>query len=208
MEHLSEERTIESARNGDQQAFGLIYRNHFPRILATVVRCVADRADAEDLVQITFLRAFQCLDGFRGDASFSTWLTRIAMNACRSHHQWLSAQKRRVDVAAVAHWTASAADDPEQQLYLNECRRQVIGLIHSLPVRYQRAMHMRYVQDRTYSEIRSVLNIPMGTVKTWLWRGRQILMDRVGPDPGQAARTGGRRDIRSGVSPDPNPPPC
>ena len=178
MANISERHVIESALRGDQRAFRLLYLGHFSRIYATVIRYVGNETDAEDLVQITFVRAFQGLAGFRGDASFATWLTRIAMNVCRSHHQWRSAQKRRVDVAAVAGCAVSGGN-PEQCLYLKECRNSVVGLIHSLPARYQRAMHMRYVQDRTYAEIQSALGIPIGTVKTWLWRGRQILKDRI-----------------------------
>lgn len=146
---------------------------------------------------MTFIRAFQGLDGFRGDAAFSTWITRIALNVSHSHHQWRSAQKRQMDPEAAAFAAPSAACDPEHRVHQAECRRRVLQMIRSLPKRYRRAMALRYVSDCSYAEIESALAVPIGTVKTWLWRGRQILRDRedageVGRERRQHGRAAGR----------------
>lgn len=186
MAHRPDNQVVERARSGDQQAYRRLYETHRPRVYATVSRFVRNEADAQDLVQVTFIRAFQALEHFRGDAAFSTWITRIALNVSHSHHEWASAGKRRLDPAAHPWPEPSASTDPEHRLYQRECRRQALGMIRSLPRRYRRVMAMRYVSDYSYSEIEAELEVPIGTVKTWLWRGRQILKDKDRADSIQA----------------------
>ena len=179
--------TVERAKTGDQRAYRLLYETHRPRVYSTVIRYVRNEADAEDLVQMTFIRAFEGIGRFRGDAAFSTWITRIALNVSHSHHQWVSAQKRCASPGFEAWPEPVSPDDPEQALHLSECRRQVLRMIRSLPRRYRRAMALRYVSDCSYAEIEATMAIPIGTVKTWLWRGRQILKETTEQDRPEAA---------------------
>ena len=187
MRHRQESKTIELARSGDQHAFRALYQTHRPRVYATVYRFVRNDADAEDLVQVTFLKAFQGMARFRGEAAFSTWITRIALNVSHSHHEWVSAQKRCAPQPDRPQREPISNDDPEQALYAAECRRRVLQLIRRLPRKYRRVMAMRYVADYSYAEIEAALSVPMGTVKTWLWRGRQLLREHADPERARAA---------------------
>ncbi|MBI2950792.1 sigma-70 family RNA polymerase sigma factor [bacterium] len=170
---------IRRALKGDQRAFEALYRAHRPRVYAVVVRRAEDRDETEDLIQVTFIRAFQALRGFRGDAAFSTWLTQIALNVCASH---LRAQQVRQGYEAAnaealrCAERASACDEsPEAAIYGRWRREAVRQGIQTLPPRYREAVYLRYVQDRSYREITRALQVPMGTVKTWLCRARRQL---------------------------------
>lgn len=168
---------IRRALKGDQKAFTALYRAHRPRIYAVVVRRAADRDETEDLIQITFIRAFQALGGFRGDAAFSTWLTQIALNVCASH---LRAQQVRQgyetgDPLDRIERTPAHGESPEETAFARRRQDLVKKGIQTLPLRYREAVYLRYVQDRSYREITEALRAPMGTVKTWLCRARRQL---------------------------------
>ena len=173
-------RTLE----GDRAAFDALYEVHHPRVYAAVSRYASDVDVIQDLVQTTFVRAYDALSSFRGDSAFSTWLTQIALNASRSHLR--SERARQTWVRATEdpeaaydidrhHFTNKSPEEAAQQ---TERREIVLDGIRSLPDRYRRAVWLRYVQDRSYEEIVQALQVPMGTVKTWLCRGRRQVRGR------------------------------
>lgn len=169
---------IRRAQNGDQSAFDVLYRTYAPKIHNLIVsRTGTDEAD--DLVQITFIRAFQKIHSFRGEAAFMTWLTRIAINVCYSHWQARKTRAARFDTTENPEYIPDASQMPESQLHLKEYRILVQKGIRTLPEQHQKAMWLRYVQDRSYEEITRVLEVPIGTVKTWLARGRKQLREEL-----------------------------
>jgi RNA polymerase sigma-70 factor (ECF subfamily) len=146
-----------------------------------IARRVSDRDLTEDLVQTTFLRAFRSLNTYRGDAAFSTWLTQIALNVFKSH---LRAQRVRQtwvhetedpERATGIDREPAPCENPEQVMQQKERRKLVIQGIRSLPARYRKAVWLRYIKDWSYEEITQALQVPMGTVKTRLCRGRRQL---------------------------------
>jgi len=146
-----------------------------------VARHTVDRESIEDLVQVTFMRAFRALHTFRGDAAFSTWLTQIALNACRSHlrsWQMKQAWQQGVDdleaVSSVAR-EIPLYEDPEKTMRRKRREALVRQGIQALPARYRRAMWLHYVMDWSYEEITHTLHVPIGTLKTWLYRARRQL---------------------------------
>ncbi len=93
MQYAEERDLVRRTLNGDAGAFNSLYKRHHARILATLIGRTRNRHDAEDLMQVTFLRAYRGLSGFRGEATFSTWLMQIALNVCTTHMR--SKQARR-----------------------------------------------------------------------------------------------------------------
>jgi RNA polymerase sigma-70 factor (ECF subfamily) len=176
-EHELVSRTLD----GDENAFGRLYKSYQPRIYATVRGRTRDLDDVDDLVQATFIRAYQGLSGFRGEAAFSTWLTQIAMNLCTSHVRSKRARRARLDVVAEPEteirevWEPARLEGPSEALDRKEDQALLIRAIGRLPKTYRRAMWLRYVEDRSYLEIMNALRVPMGTVKSWLHRARQQL---------------------------------
>jgi RNA polymerase sigma-70 factor (ECF subfamily) len=180
-----EHEVVRRARTGDRQAFDSLYRMHVSRVRATVAARARDRDDVDDLVQVAFIRAFEGMPTFRGDAALSTWLTRIAHNVCNSHHQAEGARRRALEAVAqrcadrVGGWARAEPEMPDRLLGRKEARSWVIRAILSLPTRCREAMWLRYVRDYSYAEIQAELCVPSGTVKTWLWRGRTLLKTRL-----------------------------
>ena len=170
---------IPGALKGDQRAFEALYKAYRPRIYATILRRISDRDEAEDLVQMTFMRAFRSLKGFRGDAAFSTWLTQIALNVCASHLRERIVRKgyeaAGVDSLRLMGQTPARGGDLEEMVCDRRREELVRRTIRALPPRYREAMWLRHVQDRSYTEITRTLRVPIGTVKTWLCRARRQL---------------------------------
>ena len=181
MPQIEEQELVCRTLGGDPDAFERLYRTHFPRTRAIVANCVWNREDVEDLVQTAFMQAYMGLEGFRGEAAFSTWLTQIALNICathtRSRQTWQSWLIAAIDPASERRdaWTPSRYVDPEEALYRKECLALVMEAVEGLPPLCQEAVWMRYVEGRSYNEIMEELQVSMGTVKTWLYRGRQQL---------------------------------
>jgi RNA polymerase sigma-70 factor (ECF subfamily) len=168
---------VKDAKAGDLDAFDTLYKTHKPQIFHTVLSR-AHPDDVDDLVQITFLRAFEHLALFRGDSAISTWLTRIALNACSA--QWRRRVQQQICHASI-DVTESVADPetPETELQRVEFEALVRDVIGHLPEKYQRAIWLYYVLDHSYEDITKILDVPVGTVKTWLNRGRQELKHRL-----------------------------
>ena len=150
-----------------------------------VHRCAGNADEAEDLVQLVFIKAFLGLAGFRGQAAFTTWLTRIAMNVCTNHLRFLKNRKNLLSEvndaipALQARWRASPDEDPEAVLARKERRRIVIDGIRALPERQREAVSLHYLMERSYDEIVEQLQVPKGTLKVWLYRGRHGLRREV-----------------------------
>lgn len=182
-----EQEWIERTLRGEQGAFERLYRMHFSRTCAIVATRVWNREDVEDLVQTAFMQAYLGLDGFRGEAAFSTWLTQIAMNVCATHlrarQSWRTWRNAVEDPASDLReaWAPASYPDPEETLYRKECQTLVRQAVEGLPSACQEAVWMRYVADKSYAEIAQTLQASMGTVKTWLHRGRQKLMEDFHP---------------------------
>lgn len=176
---------IDRAVGGDEWAYQVLFRRHRDRVRALVHRCASNVDEAEDLVQLVFIKTFLGLPGFRGQAAFTTWLTRIAMNVCTNYLRslnkrrvWLSEVKDAVP-ALQARWRASPDEGPEAVMARRERRRTVIECIRALPERQREAVSLHYLMERSYDEIVEQLQVPMGTLKVWLYRGRHGLRREV-----------------------------
>lgn len=177
----NEQYLVRRAIDGDAAAFGVLYRACHEQIYATMVRRTSDPETAQDLVQTAFLKAYGALGSYRGEAAFATWLTQIALNVHKSHFRKQQVRRRWIkvadDPAVLADTTRMpvAGENPEVSVERSQQRDLVRKSIRALPARYRKVVWMRYVRDWSYEEITLALQIPMGTVKTWLNRGRYQL---------------------------------
>ena len=172
---------IRKAMSGNQNAFATLYKTHYPQIYAIIARRTNDRDIVDDLVQTTFMRAFSALARFRGDSSFATWLTQIALNVHKSHLRAQSVRRKWVqevedpEVLVANHREPRDFENPEKMVTQKQHQELVRKSIRALPSRYRQAVWLRYVMDWSYEEITQTLQVPMGTVKTWLNRARHQL---------------------------------
>ncbi|MDP6039738.1 MAG: sigma-70 family RNA polymerase sigma factor [Candidatus Latescibacteria bacterium] len=184
---------IQKSLAGDRRAFETLYREYRNQIYGTLAQRISDRDTVDDLMQNTFLRAYRSLHTFKGNAAFSTWLTQIALNVYRSHlrsqkvrQNWVSQTEDPEAIHNVVR-NLTVSDSPDQIVQDRERTELVRRSIQRLPERYRKAMWLRYVMDWSYEEITQALQVPLGTVKTWLCRARRQLKNefrKLGLQPG------------------------
>ena len=178
---------VKRVQAGDNTAFDLLVRKYQHRIGAVIHRFVPDHAEVQDIAQEAFIRAYRALAGFRGDAQFYTWLYRIAVNTAKNH---LAAAKRRpptADIAAEdAEHHASAGrlhdhDTPEHQLLRGEIEQTVTDTVAALPEELRQAITLREVDGLSYEEIAQLMQCPIGTVRSRIYRAREAIDARLRP---------------------------
>jgi len=177
---------LESARGGDSTAFECLVMPHWDALLRVTQRILRNREDAEDAVQTAFLDAFRNLNGFHGHSRFSSWLTRIAMNAAFMRLR-LSRRKRETSLDELTETRGARASfqlvetrlNPEQE-YLSQEDRVLFekGLKKLGPLQIE-ILHLRNVQELSAKETARILELPLGTVKARLHRARTKLARHV-----------------------------
>ena len=171
-----EQNWIQSARNGDQAAFGQLVMKYQKRVYALTVRMCPTPELAEEAAQETFLSAWQGLPFFRGDSAFSTWLYRLASNACvdllrkEGRHQGPS-----LDDEAVSTEVPDTRPTPEAAAEQKELRAQIEAGLRTLSPEHREVLILREIQQLSYDEIADALSLDLGTVKSRISRGRRQL---------------------------------
>ena len=177
MTDLREQRWIAAAREGDQGAFEELVRLYEKRVLALTLRMCRNPEDAAEAAQEAFLAAWQGLKSFRGDSSFSTWLYRLASNACvdllrregkRQADASLDDEDLNLDIPA-------SLPSPQEEAERRELREQIEEGLRALPPEYRAALVLREIQQLRYDEIGKALELDIGTVKSRISRGRKKL---------------------------------
>ena len=174
---------LERLRRGEAAAFEKLVAEHSGDIYALLYRLTSDPEEARDLTQETFLRAFQSVSGFRGDANLKTWMYRIAINQARNRWRWWRRRKRDVTVSLDAtddrHEQPLRATlrnddavDPEQETLAHEREGHLRDALLGLRQSYREAVILRDVEGFSYEEIAETLEISIGTVKSRISRGR------------------------------------
>ncbi|HMS02892.1 MAG TPA: RNA polymerase sigma factor [Gemmatimonadaceae bacterium] len=172
VEAPDEERAdVAAAAAGDRRAFERLYRTHGQRIFALCLRMTADRQVAEELVQDVFVRAWQKLDGFRGDAAFGTWLHRVAVNIVLSRRKRDGVQRDRT-----TDDDASLDAAPARPVHVGD-RLDLEAAIAALPPGARRIFYLHDVEGYTHEEIGDLLGITSGGSKAQLHRARLLLRE-------------------------------
>ena len=168
------------AQAGDGAAYGELVSRHGPAVYNQALRVLNSPQEAEDIAQEAFVRGWQALPGFRGDAAFSTWLYRITANLCYSRLPHLRAALQAIDPSETADWP----DDrplPEARLLSAETKRALYAAVDALPDHYRLLIQLRHMQGLAYQDIADVTGLPLGTVKTGLHRAHRRLRDALQP---------------------------
>ena len=177
MTDLREQKWIAAAREGDQGAFEELVRLYEKRVLALTQRMCKNPEDAAEAAQEAFFAAWRGLKNFRGDSSFSTWIYRLASNACvdlmrregkRQTAVSLDDEELNLDLP-------SPLPSPQEEAERQELRERIEAGLQALPPEYRAALVLREIQQLRYDEIGQVLNVDIGTVKSRINRGRKKL---------------------------------
>lgn len=168
-EEITDLELVRRSQSGDTEAFSELVRRHQHIIYNVSYRFMRDTALAEDMAQEAFLKAYRLLKGFRGDCSFSTWMYRVTCSVCLTE---LSRRKRRGEVELQPKHAGMSAVEPSETTDMPEHIRRCVG---HLSDRYATIITLYYLRGISYEEIAQVMKIPMGTLKTWMFRARKQL---------------------------------
>jgi RNA polymerase sigma-70 factor (ECF subfamily) len=185
-----EEQFLERLREREATAFDQLVRERSGEVYALLYRLTEDTEEARDLTQETFLRVFQNIERFRGDADLKTWIYRIAINQARNRWRWWRRRRRDATISLDAeegqpgqlaglHLKSNGAD-PEQDALARERETTLRKALRSLGHSYRETVILRDVEGLSYEEIASALEISVGTVKSRLSRGRLELRRKLG----------------------------
>ena len=176
---------IQWALKGDQKAYAEIVERFRTRIYSFIFRMVKNKAEAEDLTQETFIKAFNALSSFNSEYAFSTWLYKIAVNNAIDYFRKKRLRTYSIDTPIkvkdgdLQREFEDTTLGPEHGLISREKSLQIKRAIDSLPDKYREAILLRHTMDRSYEEISEELNVPLGTVKVRIFRAREMLKKKL-----------------------------
>lgn len=179
---------VERAQRGDKRAFELLVDKYQRRLGRLLSRFIRDPSEVEDVMQEAFIKAYRALPGFRGDSAFYTWLYRIGINTAKNY---LAAMGRRAPTStdveaneAEGHEDGERLRDlntPENLLLSREIADTVNSTIDSLPEELRTAIQLREIEGMSYEEIAGIMNCPIGTVRSRIFRAREAIAERLRP---------------------------
>jgi RNA polymerase sigma-70 factor (ECF subfamily) len=205
--NISDLSLVRSAQSGEIRAFDRLVLKYRPRVVELAMRYTRNRADAEDATQETFIRAYGGLRQFRCESAFYTWLYRIASNCARN---LLKARARDLldgtsdfpedDHDAHHHTRLREVETPEELTLTDDIRGVVSATLESLSERYRTAITLREIDGLSYKDIASAMSIPVGTVRSRVFRARDIIDHQVRRvyDGGLGRRSHGGRTAGAG----------
>jgi len=190
-----EEHLIEGLRAGDESAYEVLIGRFQQPIYNLVCRLLRDPGDACDVVQDVFLKIFRRIGSFRGDSSLKTWIYRIAVNEAHNHSRWDGRHRRQEvdldggeDSRSYSNTLPARGESPFDYVLDRERHHLIEEALADLDPSFRSVIVLRDVEDLSYEEIAEVLQIPLGTVKSRILRGREWLRKelekRLAPEPG------------------------
>ncbi len=182
-----DEKLVARAQKGDKTAFDLLVRKYQHKVAKLIARYVRDRREVEDVTQEAFIKAYRAIAGFRGESAFYTWLYRVAVNTAKNY---LESQGRRPPTTDVEVEGADVAElgerlreqaTPERHLLTTEIAETVSRAIQRLPEDLRTALMLREIEGLSYEEIAQVMECPIGTVRSRIFRAREAIDKELKP---------------------------
>ncbi len=180
-ERLADAALVRRAQQGDKQAFNLLVLKYQIKIEKVIARYVRDPHEVFDLTQETFIKAYRALERFRGTSSFYTWIYRIAVNTAKNYLIALTRRPPDTDIDAQLDIELSTEVSPEQLLLRDEIERTVFQVINSLPLELRVVIILRELEGLSYEEIADIMRCPLGTVRSRIFRAREVIDNHVQP---------------------------
>ena len=182
-----DQKLVERVQQGDKKAFDLLVLKYQLRVSKLVSRFLRNQSDVPDVVQDAFIKAYRALPNFRGDSAFYTWLYRIAINTAKNH---LVAQSRKSPANSIdaqdaedygaSEWLKEYAS-PEREALASELGATIYQAIAELPSDLREAITLREIEGLSYEEIAVVMDCPIGTVRSRIFRAREAIDSKLEP---------------------------
>jgi RNA polymerase sigma-70 factor (ECF subfamily) len=179
---------VARAQRGDKRAFELLVEKYQRKLARLLSRFIRDPAEVEDVTQEAFIKAYRALPAFRGDSAFYTWLYRIGINTAKNY---LMAMGRRAPTSTEVEAEEAEGfeegeqlrdiNTPESVLLSNEIAKTVNSTIEQLPEELRTAIQLREIEGMSYEDIAQVMNCPIGTVRSRIFRAREAIAEQLRP---------------------------
>ncbi|CAD86243.1 MULTISPECIES: RNA polymerase sigma factor RpoE [Nitrosomonas] len=184
-----DQQLVEQVQRGDKRAFDLLVIKYQRRLARLLSRFIRDPAEVEDITQETFIKAYRALPSFRGDSAFYTWLYRIGVNTAKN---FLVSQGRKLPATVNGFGTEEAenfegadqlreVNTPESELMGKQVAQTVNQALEALPEELRTAIILREIEGLSYEEIADIMNCPIGTVRSRIFRAREAVADKLRP---------------------------
>ena len=185
--NLLDAELVKRVQKGDKTAFDILVLKYQHKVVNLISRFVSDQAECQDIAQDAFIKAYRAIGNFRGDSQFYTWLYRIAANTAKNH---LASRARKspiysVDVDDAEHYEGESGlkeySNPENLLLTDEIKRTIFRVIEDLPDDLKSAITLRELEGLSYEEIAEVMDCPIGTVRSRIFRARDAIDKELRP---------------------------
>lgn len=186
-QQASDQQLVARVQKGDRRAFDLLVIKYQHRVLALVSRFIPDFAEAQDITQEAFVKAYRALPNFRGDSQFYTWMYRIAVNTAKNY---LVSRNRRTPIRDIdvddAEFFADEGNmkdvaSPDKLLARDQLQKVVFDAINALPDDLRMAITLREMDGLSYEDIAQVMDCPIGTVRSRIFRAREAIEQKMKP---------------------------
>jgi len=187
-ERAIDQKLVEKAQRGDKKAFGMLVEKYQRRLNRLLSRMVRDQSEIEDIVQDSFIKAYRAINNFRGDSAFYTWLYRIGINTAKNHLVKLGKRPKamnEVDIEEIENFEDAPDlrnhETPESTMMSSEIVASVNQTIEALPSELREAISLREMDGLSYEEISDLMNCPIGTVRSRIFRAREVIAEKLKP---------------------------
>jgi RNA polymerase sigma-70 factor (ECF subfamily) len=186
-EQLTDQQLVEMVQRGDKNAFNLLVTKYQHKVVHLVSRYVKNSGDVADVAQEAFIKAYKALPNFRGESAFYTWLYRIAVNSAKNY---LVSQGRKppandVDAEEADFYDGSDAlrenTTPERVMLSDEIKKILFATVEKLPEDLKMAITLREIEGMSYEDIANVMDCPVGTVRSRIFRAREAIDKEIQP---------------------------
>ncbi|GIU51723.1 RNA polymerase sigma factor RpoE [Shewanella sp. 1_MG-2023] len=184
---ISDQQLVERVQRGDKNAFNLLVQKYQNKVMSLISRYIRNQADIADVAQEAFIKAYRALPNFRGESAFYTWLYRIAVNTAKNH---LVSQSRKtpansVDAEEAEYYEGSDAlkefASPERLVLSDEINKVIFETLETLPEELKIAISLRELDGMSYEDIANIMDCPVGTVRSRIFRARESIDKKLQP---------------------------
>lgn len=184
-----DQKLVELAQNGDKKAFDLLVIKYRGRLIRLLSRFIRDSTEVEDVAQETFIKAYLALSSFRGESAFYTWLYRVGINTAKN---FLTIRGREVIDRNITYDISDSEcletnnrfqdwKTPERELINKQLAQTIKRALENLPKELYTTITLREIEGLSYEEIANVMSCPIGTVRSRIFRARDLILSELGP---------------------------
>lgn len=186
-ETSTDEALVKRVQDGDKRAFDLLVLKYQHKVASLISRYIQDKQEVLDVAQDSFIKAYRAIDSFRGESAFYTWLYRIAVNTAKNYLVSRSRRPPAMDVELDNDEVHASFDElsdistPDANLNRDRLESEIQGAINDLPEELRAALTLREFDGLSYEEIAQVMDCPVGTVRSRIFRAREAVEKRIRP---------------------------